>query len=797
MASIANAAILDRRFTPLLLLAGLLWAAGGLCGQTRLSLEEAATRRMPDYAPAHLGEMVQVQGRISSKPAHFLFYSHLVIQEGEHGLTLEGTPPQYAAIRPGDDLRVVGRVGVRGGLPVVRPSDIQVIGHGPPPAPRLLPPGDLQGDRYLGQLVVTEGRVGEVGETTGGAYLLIGNPKNLYKIFVPFSPGHTTFSLGEYSVGDTVRATGFASQYCAVPPYNRWFEMVVASPADVVRIDRSMPVSPIALAAIGAVLVLMGFIWWSREQRLRTQREVLRRAYQLGEEILGAPSEADILKRTSLVLPEIFGVNGSRLYLHNRANKTLEVPELRQTEERISIPLAAPPNGTQAGAVACFHYRTLLSIPDAAHSPFPLTSQDGSKPPKSLLFVPMFAQGEIIGVMELDQSDRIRDFSPDERALAQHLGNQIGVAIRLLEQRSVREQLFRTEKLAAVGRLLSGVVEELQAPLVSISRFADAALADRGRARASLQALSVETRRAGDIVARLVSFAGSEQAQAKPLDVNQILRNLIEFREREWKTRGIRVRDLTAQEPLLVLGSQGQLEQVFLNLLVYAEQALTEASEKSIVVRSSLLAKRILVEITYSGPPEVPDPFAGGSDDSIAPGLGVCSSIVAGHGGEVRLVQVAGADPRFEIELPWSPRERSAPRSGDSETVTPQYPATVLLMEADPAGERHLSGLLTARGCRVVPVQNTDLGLDLAQRLHFDIAVCSVHAPGLNWVELSERMQSLVGCFVLLSEAYDAELIENFEGENRFVISKPVEDQQLDRVFQAWESSRPHGVSTH
>src|SRR6185436_9467820 len=98
-----------------------------------------------------------------------------------------------------------------------------------------------------------------------------------------------------------------------------------------------------------------------------------------------------------------------------------------------SISLSSPPEGAQSGAVACFHYRTLLVIPDIERSPFPLTSADpksAAEAPRSLLFVPMFAQGEVIGVLELDQHDRVRDFSGGEQELAQHLGNQIGVALR-------------------------------------------------------------------------------------------------------------------------------------------------------------------------------------------------------------------------------------------------------------------------------------------------------------------------------------------------------------------------------
>ena len=64
------------------------------------------------------------------------------------------------------------------------------------------------------------------------------------------------------------------------------------------------------------------------------------------------------------------------------------------------------------------------------------------------------------------------------------------------------------------------------------------------------------------------------------------------------------MRDLTSRESLFVLGSQGQLEQVFLNLLVHAEQSLAGAEQKIITIRTSLLAKRLLVEISFTSPSE-------------------------------------------------------------------------------------------------------------------------------------------------------------------------------------------------
>jgi CheY-like chemotaxis protein len=437
--------------------------------------------------------------------------------------------------------------------------------------------------------------------------------------------------------------------------------------------------------------------------------------------------------------------------------------------------------------VACFHYRTLLAVPDLSRSPFPLSGGDGPVP-KSMLFIPMLTQGEVTGILELDQDDRARTFDDDEQTLAQHLGNQVGVALRLLDRRSVQEQLFRTEKLAAVGRLISGVVNELQTPLNSIYELATRAVerSRLGSVEHDVSAIASEARKAAAMVARLVSFAAAEQGEARPVAISTLLRNLIEFREGDWKASGIRVRDLTTREPIFVQGSQGQLEQIFLNLLVHAEQSLASAPQKTISVRTSVLGKRLLVEISFSSPPEVR------KVEETASVLGVTRSVIAGHGGEVRLIEKPGSDPRFEVELPVSARERS------SSTAAPQSAAgagdssrrwTALLIESEDAPQRQLTALLSARGYRVVPVSNADTGLELAHRMRFDAALCSVRAPGLNWVELSERMQPHVGGFVLLSDGYDAELASDFEGGSRFVLPKPVQDAELERVLRTIEAS--------
>ncbi len=732
------------------------------------------------FAPRHLGESVTIQGVVNSRVHIFKNFQLVSIQDSDWGgfLLLPPGDSRLASSLPGDELRVSGEVVLQDGVGMVKPSSIEQVGRRSPPLPVTVSLRELDGFRHIGRLVRSGGRITATGENPNGSYLKLDLPSPI-TVFLPRS-SETAPLISGFDIHSQVKVTGVAFQFRASPPYNSYFQILVADSSQVAAVATDFRVSAAVVIAVGAVILLIAYLFWNRERRSSRQRERLRNSYQLGEELLSASSTGIILERLSESLPTILGVSGVQLYVHNRSAKSLDtVP--RQNEEVLAISLSAPPGGPRSGAVACFHYRTLLVIPDVERSPFPAGKAIGPFP-KSMLFAPMVAQGEMIGVLELDQNDRARDFDAGDQELAQHFANQVAVAVRLLDQRLVQEQLFRTEKMAAVGRLISGVVNELQAPLASISDLAGRVVESvrSGPAERDVLALAAEARKASGIVARLVSFAAAEQAEARQVAIGPLLHNLIEFREADWKACGIRVQDLTGSEQVTVLGSHGQLEQVFLNLLVHAEQALAEASQKVIGIRTSVLAKRIIVEISFTAPARWC------KAEETAAVLGVTRSVIAGHGGEVRLIEKANTEPRFEVELPVAGRERQggAAASRNPAVADPGRKNTALLIEPDEAAQRQLVALLTSRGYRAVPVENADNGLELAHRLRFDVAFCSVHAPGLNWVELSERMHSRVGGFVLVSDGYNSELIADFEGDHRFVLPKPFQEAELDRILR-------------
>ncbi len=527
--------------------------------------------------------------------------------------------------------------------------------------------------------------------------------------------------------------------------------------------------------------------WLARERHARAERRNVRGMFGLGEAILSASSPREILSRVSRVIPEVLGNVEVRLYLHDRPMRSLDRILDKPEDEGESISIESPRGMVQRGVVVCFKNRALLEIRDTLLSPF---AEDDSQlvelmPPRALLFLPMFAQEDVIGVLEIRDSHRTRAFCPDGGAVAQHLANQMALAIRLLHQRSMQEKLSRTEKLAAVGRLVAGVVNDLQDPLCEISRMAERALRDGDGSDAEARRMAKEARKAHGIVTRLVAFARAGQDESKPVEINKVLRGLAEYRNQDWSARGVLVNLAIGEYPLFVLGAEGQLEQVLMNLLHYAEQALPETDPKSIGIRTASLARRAFIDIEFSCAGEGTDPFAAGAEGSA---LGVCRSIVAGHGGEVTLARTAPGVWAFEVVLPCAPEDAVSAISASREGKPAPSSLTALLIEPDELEQARLMTLLSARGYRVIPVRGAEQGVDLAERLRFDVAFSSAHLPGRDFEETCASIRQQVGAFVLLEDAESAAAALDVGVEGRCFLVKPVEEDCLDHTLDAVET---------
>lgn len=779
------------------LVCAVLASAGALTAQVELSIKEASTRNSKDFAPIHERAEVSVKGIVGSAAVRVLAYAHVGLHDG-HGnaITLDGAPEIFTFIRPGDEVQVNGINGQRSGLPVIFVSSIRKTGYVAPLPPLNVKWHDLISTRYLGFIVTTEGVVEETGENTGGQYLLLGQGSNLLKVFLPQGIPITDGGLHQYERGDRIQVTGLSSQFCPTPPYDRFFQVILDSPRSVLILERSWLVPPRLIAlAIGILVFALG-LWWIRERRMSMQRQAMRALNTLGEEILSASSPSEILEKLNAVVPSVLRITDIHLYIFRAGPKALERIAGRNAEAAM-IPLETPSGSLVTAATLCFRNRTLLAISDTLRSPLFRGSQKESDP-KSVMFVPMFAQNEPLGVLALCHVTNARTYNQDEQAAAQHFANQIATSLRLLEQRTMREQLFRSEKLAATGQLISGVVDELQSPLESVVMMAGRALARPvdPETKRQLAAIASEARRASEIVSRLVSFARAEKTEAKPVEVNALLSSLIEFRGREWATREIQVSNRLSMEPVYVLGSQGQLEQVFLNLMVHAEQSLAESEYRELYISTSLLARRVLVAISYSGPESAirRDPFVDpNSPDAGALGLGVCRGIIQSHGGEIRFVRASGSASRFEVELPVAQARLGLTPPDSAERNGRQL--TVLVVEPDVTVQRQLLVQLSGHNYRVVPVPHPDEAAQLVERMKFDLVFCSVRVTGSNWLEFFERVRHHVGAFILLTEGYDSDLARAFQTGEGFILRKPVDEKELENLLADFELNTSKNVA--
>jgi C4-dicarboxylate-specific signal transduction histidine kinase/CheY-like chemotaxis protein len=756
-----------------------------------LTLEQAQSRTGRDFTATYEAKTVRVRGQVSASPIWALGTYYLPIRDNaDRGLILSGDLQIFTDLAPGDVIDAEGRIESRGGLPLLIPLSIKKISSDPAPRQQELTLSELSGLRNLGLMVRTTATVERTGENTGGQILIVADRGYTFMVFLPRPASdvseHLASGLFKAREGDRVRILALVTQYAPGPPYNRDFQLMLASPEDVEILATAALLPPFLVLGVVAGLGLLGLLWWLRERRLKAQRESWQASYGLSEDLIAAATPAEMAEKLATILPSVIDATSASLYIFDRRTQSMHRVPTSVEPEPMVVPLDDPPEGMAGAAVACFRNRTLLSVPDARRNPL---VKVGAKInlPRSAMFVPLLSQNEILGVLEAANARSLGFFSSDEQASTQHLANQAAASLKLQEQRAMREQIFRSEKLAATGQLISGVASELRAPLESIAKLADSlsGLEDRPLSNSDLSGLYAESRRAAEIVSRLVSFAAPGSEETESVDLNAVLGGLIRFREPEWKGLGIRLQNRLAQAPAIVNGSRGQLEQLFLNLLIHAEQRAATAATKTLSVQSSLMSGLVHVEIGYSlGPGELggeSNPFdPGPGPDGAALGLGVCLGIAKTYGGDIRF-QSRGATALFDVSLPLS--DGAGKVSTEFETLRPSRALTVMIVDTDPVSQRQLLRMLGAKGHRAVPV-NPQESSELVERLHFDAVFWAIRADGASWSDSHDRIRNKVSAFILLSDGYDPDLARSLERGGGFLLPRPVQDAELQRVLR-------------
>jgi len=365
------------------------------------------------------------------------------------------------------------------------------------------------------------------------------------------------------------------------------------------------------------------------------------------------------------------------------------------------------------------------------------------------IWVVLWSKDKPIGIMGI-ASKEDRHYSSNDENLLVAISRQLATTIekvQLYEEtcrayedlRRTQEQLLQSEKMSAVGQLISGVAHELNNPLTAILGYAqllEGAGLDH-RSADYVRKLFKQAQRTHRVVQNLLSFARQRKPQKQEVDLRKVLEESLTLREYDLKVNNVTLEREIPEDVPSVVADPHQLEQVFLNIVNNALDAMAEGSNSGVLkVRVFKKDAFVCVEFHDSGPgikdpSRIFDPFSTTKSVGKGTGLGlsICYGIVKEHGGEIvaRNREEGGATIEVRLLASEKPALPEAVVSTRRESV---LVGRVLLVEDEEAVLEFERDVLVGAGAEVTASLSVE---DMQQRLRsgaFDVIVMNGRMPG-------------------------------------------------------------------
>ena len=336
-------------------------------------------------------------------------------------------------------------------------------------------------------------------------------------------------------------------------------------------------------------------------------------------------------------------------------------------------------------------------------------------------------------------------------------GLKIVYAAEVTNEVQLRRQMVHLEKMAAIGRLVSGVAHELNNPLAGILGYAQLVSQSEldPQTQRMVEVILSQAERAGKIVQNFLSLAAKTEPKRVAFDLNDTVRNVIQLREYQESVNNISVTTDLGEDLPFAWGDPHQMEQVVLNLIVNAEDALGDAHNRpgSIHVRTFVESGRIQMTVADNGGgihardiARIFDPFFTTKARNRGTGLGlsICAEIVKDHGGELYAWSRYGSGSTFTLELPIRPQiepEQAPPaRASQGQGLRGKQ---VLVVDDEVQITELIFDVLAHQGVRV-DLANTGVeALDQIKKKDYDVIICDQRMPGVSGQRLYRLVESL------------------------------------------------------
>jgi signal transduction histidine kinase/FixJ family two-component response regulator len=338
----------------------------------------------------------------------------------------------------------------------------------------------------------------------------------------------------------------------------------------------------------------------------------------------------------------------------------------------------------------------------------------------------------------------------------------LGVMRDISERKKAEEQRREFEQraqlashLASVGELSAGVAHEINNPLTGVIGYAELLMQEDvpEHIKNDLEVIRDGAKRVASIVKGLLTFARQTRPERTVVDINQVIEVCLRLRAYELETSNIKVVTNLAPDLPLTIADPGQLQQVFLNLLINAEMEMKLAHGKGkLIIKAEQLDNTIRISFKDDGPGIVKenlmrifDPFFSTREIGKGTGLGlsICHGIVAEHGGRIWAESKLSKGATFIVELPVVAEEKPPRRTKVASKLQRATKGKILVVDDEPVVRRLLSQILTEEGHEV---EATDDGKDALNRIksnRYNLILLDMKLPGMSGSELYGRVKEI------------------------------------------------------
>jgi C4-dicarboxylate-specific signal transduction histidine kinase len=291
---------------------------------------------------------------------------------------------------------------------------------------------------------------------------------------------------------------------------------------------------------------------------------------------------------------------------------------------------------------------------------------------RTILAVPLLKDNEIVGMINLGRK-QVRPFTDKQISLFRDFAAQATIALestrRERKYREMQSELAHANRVATMGQLTASITHEVNQPLgatrnnlTAALNFLDRTPPDLVEVREALACAAKDNDRASTVVGRIRALMQKAPTRIDSVNVNEAVREVIELTYGEALRNGVSVRRQLADGLPLIQGDRVQLQQVILNLILNAVQAMgavTNDTREVLITTSQTEPNEVCLGVQDTGPglsaetqPRLFEPFYTTKPGGMGMGLAICRSIVEAHGGRLWATKCEPRGALFQFTVP-------------------------------------------------------------------------------------------------------------------------------------------------